>query len=165
MRLSDIDYAIEVCRKHLDSTNTRNTDVEDFLARFLLVHMCRVYESEIKRFVIERAMHSKDQYLVSYIASTLDRRLRLKIADLKEDILSKFGPEQTEAFNAALDPDDVNYYSNIIVNRHAAAHDSGPVTITFEDISRTASQSGRVLDALEAALNSPTVLRGLVKLP
>jgi HEPN superfamily RiboL-PSP-like protein len=164
MRRSEINYAIEACQKHLDQTSSRNTDVEDFLTKFLLVHIYRVYESEIKRLVTERAMRSKDQYLVSYIASTIDRRLRLKVGDLKDDILGRFGSDQKDVFDEILDPDDVNYYTNIIVNRHSAAHDSGPVTITFDDISRTALRSGRVIDAFETALNSPTTLRGLVKL-
>lgn len=164
MRRSDIDYAIETCEKHLDQTSSRNTDVEDFLTKFLLVHIYRVYESEIKRLVTERAKGSEDRYLVSYITSTLDRRLRLKVGDLKHDILSKFGSEHTQVFDDFLDPDDVTYYTNIVLNRHAAAHDSGPVTITLDDISRTASRSVKVLDAFETALNSPVTLSRLVKL-
>lgn len=163
MQRSEIDHAIDACQKHLDQTSSRNTDVEDYLTKFLLVHIYRVYESEIKRLVTERAKRSEDQYLASYVASTLDRRLRLRIGDLKDHILNKFGPKHAQVFDEFLDPDDVTFYTNIVLNRHSAAHDSGPVTITFDDISRTASRSVRVLDAFETALNSPTLI-GLVKL-
>jgi hypothetical protein len=153
MKLVAIDEAIKNCKEHLDKMDTKNREIETYLTHYLLVFICRTYEKEIKKIIVDRAKQTKDEHIVSFIENTIQAYRCLKIEDLKGNILGKFNKSLEVAFYQKIKGTDAEIrYRNIILGRDAVAHDR-PVNMTFDELVTSYPVSSIVLDALAETLS------------
>lgn len=152
MNLVTVDETIKNCREHLDKMNAKNPEIETYLTHYLLVFICRTYEKEIKKIIVDRAKQTKDEQIVSFVENTIQAYKCLKIEDLKGNILGKLNKSLADAFYQKIKGTDAEIrYRNIILGRDGVAHDR-PVNITFDELVKSYQVSSMVLDALAETL-------------
>lgn len=141
----------EECRAHLDETSSRGTEVEAFLAQYLLVALCAEMQDEIYRVVEIRTAQCGDSELCGFALNTSKRILRsVKIAELL-GFVGHFGPERKQRFSEALDERVRMQYDTAVSNRHAVAHRNG-AQVTIADLAGIIDSAERVLDSAHEAL-------------
>lgn len=152
MHIPRLEEAIEVCAKHLDQTNARNTEIEAFLTRYLLVLICATYEEQIERLVAKRALKVSDSHVSAFMQSATGNLIRgIRVSELSR-FLGRFGDDYKQLFSAKVNDTDAHRaYDSIISNRHDTAHGPG-AAMTFGELQRLFSDSLGVLDAFAEAL-------------
>jgi RiboL-PSP-HEPN len=148
MRLPRIDQAIEVCEAHLKSTDANGTEIEAFLARYLLIVTCAAFEEEIEKIILSRAARVNDPQIESFIRSSMKAIFRsLKIGDLA-GLLGRFGANYKDRFQQAVTGTLAEqYFSNIIENRNTTAHRAGP-NVTFREVVQFYEEAHTILDVI-----------------
>jgi hypothetical protein len=134
--LREIEYAIGLCQSHLDGSSSRGSEIEAYLTKYLLILICSSYEHRIREMIIERARRTNDSDLASFVDRTYHSSQRgLKISDIRGNLLKRFSDKYVTEFDKKIKPNDVPCikYSNIVENRHAAAH-GGTVNMTFNEL-------------------------------
>lgn len=86
MKLADVEAAIKLCEEHLKSTDTKGTEIESILTKYLLVHICGAYETEIKNMVTLRAARTGDREVESFVKNTIKTFRSLKIEEIKGNL-------------------------------------------------------------------------------
>jgi hypothetical protein len=152
MDIPAIEETVKNCKEHIDKLSAKNPDIEMYLTHFLLVFICRTYEKEIKRIVIDRARKTKDEHMISFVDKTVQAYRCLKISDIKGNILAKFDERLADLFYKKIEKTDSEImYTNIVLARDAVAHDR-PVNVTFGELVASYKTSSQVLDALVETL-------------
>lgn len=153
MTLADIENDLFTCTYHLNSTNTKGTDIESFLTQFLLVRICGQYEKEIERIINERCQKFGDVELASFIQKTFQSHQHLKLDDIRGKILKKFSNEMVTRFDTIIKNTEPEIrYRNIVTNRDAGAH-GGTVNMTFDELLLSHNEAKKVLHILSEILN------------
>lgn len=127
---------------------------------FVAVAAVTVYELAIKEIFIEFG-EKKHKCLGSFTQSYFDRiNGRIKIKNIKEDYISRFGDKYVKRFKKKLDVKEktslqnhrisiVNSYTNVIIWRHSFAHEGKiPTTVTYNEIVKSYESGKEVLDCL-----------------
>lgn len=152
LTLIELEKNIDLCKKHLEDTQHKGTEIETFLTQFLLVHICGEYEKEIKRILINRAQRSGDSQLTSYIEQSISRVRNIKIKEIREKILGRFSDDYLTAFNArTVGTESETRYSNIIFNRDKGAHGSA-INMTFDELLVSYEKAKDILNAISDTL-------------
>ncbi len=163
MRFGQLDYEIAQCEQHLNQTSSRNTEVETYLVRYLLVRICADYEARIKTLVQRRCSRINDQYLLRFANWGAEQATkRFEIGDIAK-MLESFGADYKQAFtNAVCNKRSHTAWDNIYINRHTVAHGNGAVMMNFSDLKSDYKDSGCVIDELVKALSlRPKDIKGL----
>ena len=163
MTFGQLDYEIAQCEKHMDTTKTRTTEIENYLVGYLLVRICSEYESRIRMLVQKRCGRSRDGHLKKFVhKGAKETTNRFKISDLS-GMLGYFGEDYKKAFSDAVTEQPANAaWDNIYNNRHLVAHGNGNLQMTFADLKRDYATSLIVLDEIAKALClRPNELKGL----
>jgi hypothetical protein len=156
MKLTIIDHAFDLCDAHLSESNSRGTEVESYLTRYLLVLICAQFEEKIEQIVVERAKKSSDPELTSFVQAAADRIIRSINTSEISGLLNYFSSSCKEEFKKNISNSLVETnYNSIISNRHNTAHSSG-ANITFNDLKTYYESGHEVLDYLEQALLQET---------
>lgn len=152
MDLPVIERAIEDCKAHLEKTGAKNTEIESYLTRFLLICICGEYEKAIKQMIVERARRAGDTELVSYIENTVETFKTTRICDIRKKILRRFSVDCQRVFDTKMGSGEAKErYENIVTNRHLCAHGE-PINMTFEELELSYNQAKDVLSAISEAL-------------
>jgi len=153
LTLSDLENDLILCQQHLETTNSKGTEIERFLTRFLIVHICGEYEKEIKRIVIQRAKQTGDNELASFVERTVEGFRNLKIDSIKGNILRRFSDNCAKTFEAKVKGTESEIrYGNIVTNRNLSAH-GDPIHMTFDELIQSHQKAKDVLKAVSDALN------------
>jgi hypothetical protein len=149
MKLTLVDRAIETCEDHLDRTNSRGTEIEAFLTRYLLILICAAFEEEIEAIVIRRLSMSKDPYVEAFAKSALNAVFRsLKTGEIA-GLLHRFSPEHKEKFRDRLKETKAEtFFNNIVAARHFTAHNLG-ANVTLRELVEFYEEGHTVLDAVQ----------------
>jgi len=151
MKLADVESAIKLCEEHLKSTDTKGTEIESILTKYLLVHICGAYETEIKNMVTLRAGRTGDKEVESFVKNTIKTFRSLKIEEIKGN-LGRFSDGCKSIFDSKIKNTEAEArYSNIITNRHLVAH-GNEINITFDELVISYQKAGDVLGAIKEAL-------------
>jgi len=153
MTFPEVEDAIAACRKHLDNSNSKGTQIEAYLTCYLLVLICRTFENEIRRLVVERAKLAKDEDIVTFMTNSISTYRSLKVSDIKGKLMGRFGKGHWDRFDEFLRNETtvVTGYSNIVANRHQVAH-GGPVNMTLDELVQSYRNSEKVLAQLRTML-------------
>lgn len=149
MRLLRIDQALEICERHLDSTQSFNTPIESLLTQALLVISYAEFEQRIEATIEEKRTSGGD-------GPPGEIRYRSVGYDDLAGILEKFSGAYVATFkkqcNASVaNQRAVTFYNNIVTNRHLVAHSSGAIT-TFPEFKKFYDEGHVVLDFFRETL-------------
>lgn len=149
--LSKTEFAYQIVKEHLKSTEVFKGPIESYLVQYLQVCFYSEMELCVKSVYSRRLTFNGDEKLSHFVRLTHDNMLgRIKKSDIA-DMAKHFGPDCKNAFNETLDPADVSYYSSVIVNRHLTSHEDGG-TITLPDFEKALKAAERILLSLEQAI-------------
>ena len=154
MSLKLVEHALETCAKHLDASSARNTEIEAYLTRYLLVLVVAVFEEECERLIAERAAQAKDEPLKAFVESATHQLLRnMKLSELK-GYLGRFGSDYQDAFEKGITNNAARVaFDAIVQSRHEVAHRGGKNTaMTFNDLRQHVADSREILEAFAASL-------------
>lgn len=142
---------LQECSSHIEDTSTSGTEVEAFLAQYLLVVLCSEMQEEIYRVVESRARSCGDDELCSFAVSSSKKLLRsVKVSELS-GFVGHFGVERKRRFMDSLDERATLQYNSAVESRHSVAHRSG-AQVTLADLASIVSAACEVLDAAKSAL-------------
>lgn len=142
---------LEECSKHIDATSSSGSEVEAFLAQYLLVSLCAEMQEEVYRVVELRANQCGDRELCSFALSSSKKLLRsVKVSELS-GFVGHFGAERKRRFLDALDDRASLQYNSAVEGRHSVAHRNG-AQVTLGELSSIVAAACVVLDAARAAL-------------
>lgn len=163
MRFGQIDYEIRQCEQHLNATGAWNTEVENYLVRYMLVRICAEYETRLTALVQRRCSRINDQYLLRFSNWGAKKATRnFNIGDIS-GMLKLFGDDYQRNFSiAVLNTRAEIAWNNVYTNRHTVAHGNGVVLMNFTDLKTAYADSLVVIDKVVAALClRPKDLKGL----
>ena len=152
---SEVDQAIELCREHLDRTNSTATEIEAFLVRYLLVLIVAKFEAAVRSGLIAEIKANARARVAAFAVSSVDNVLRsIKLGELS-GVLNKFEPELGAIFSDGISriPQAKNAYDNILNNRRTVAHDLGLVQLTFRELCENYADSKAVVENFIRVLN------------
>lgn len=142
---------LEECRTHIDNTSSSGTEVEAFLAQYLLVALCSEMQEEVYRVVEMRATRCGDDELCSFVLSSSKKLLRsVKVSELS-GFVGHFGVERKRRFMSSLDEMATMQYNSAVESRHSVAHRSG-AQVTLSELETIVGVACNVLDATRGAL-------------
>ena len=150
----EIEYAIKLCDSHLCVTNSRGSDIEAYLTKYLLILICSNYENRIREMIIERVKRTNDLELISFVDKTYRSFQRyLRISEMRGNLLKRFSEQYVTEFDRKIIPNDdpAIKYNNIVENRHAAAH-GGTVNMTFSELVDSYKIAEAVINSLSEIL-------------
>jgi hypothetical protein len=147
-----VESLIQACKAHLETTNSRGTEIESIFAGHLLVVIHSEFEQHILGLVRSRCLVASDPRLSSLMQYATGRLVRkITLSDLTST-LNTFHAECKQRFSdEVLDTEYHVSYDNIETNRQLIAHSSG-INMTFDDVIAGYRRSLAVLDAFERAL-------------
>jgi hypothetical protein len=120
MKFTRIEDALTNTKNHLDSTNSRNTEIESYLVGYLIVLVIAEYEVLLEKIIERRADRIQDSHVQSFVKVAVDKLTRsIKIGEVS-GLLGHFGGTYKKSFQDAnlKAPKAVTYYDNIMENRH-----------------------------------------------
>jgi hypothetical protein len=142
---------LESCRAHVSETSSSGSEVEAFLAQYLLVSLCAEMQEEMYRVVELRAKKSGDDELCSFALSSSRKILRsVKVSELA-GFVGHFGVDRKRRFAESLDERATLQYNTAVDSRHSVAHKSG-AQVTLSELAAIVSAACVILDAARAAL-------------
>lgn len=155
MSLPSVDHVIGACKSHIHEAELQGSEMESYLADYLLVVVCAAFEEEIERLIQDRIRKSKDKSLESLCMSCISAVFRSVKSSEIAGLLNRFGEEYKTLFASKLKDNEaaVSRFNNIVINRHKVAHSEGS-NMTFEEVVRSYSEGSLVLNALSETLDA-----------
>lgn len=144
MLLSQIDSTFADIQK----VSGQNYTVDSFLAQFLVVYLCGMYEETIETILVEFvSRHTSQPEIVAYARDTIDQNFRNPDSKKIIELMSKLGNnvwvnqiKQMHNERVALD--------SIVANKNNIAHGRGSV-ITLADVAHYYSASRPLIEMID----------------
>jgi hypothetical protein len=161
MSLPRVDFVLEVSRTHLDTTGSRNTEIDSILAAFACSVIYAALEKRVVEAIAERAGdHVAADASVRNFARVSARRLtRSILVGQLSGLAGHFGDQCKEDFRRACEEEAIVSWDAVIRNRHEVAHEgeSGAEqvslsSLTFADVEMHYGKCLAILTAFEEAL-------------
>ena len=150
--MDDVELVLKDCGVHLDTTGTRNTAIEAYLVRYLLVRICAERESQIELLVRQRVDRLGDIMVSNFVTRATDRLLRsLYVREIK-GFLGAFGSGTAELFDKAVGADAQRRWDDIVANRHAVGHTTTAVSLTLSELEDRYTGSKGVMESVKSSL-------------
>lgn len=147
-----VEAAIEVCEQHLDASGARNTEIEAYLTRYLLILIRDEYDREIDRLVAAKAASFGHGHAGSFVQSATWNVLRgIGIGELGKYLARFDGATRTAFRSSIIGTDSQRAYESVLANRKDTAHGPGS-TMTFNELKQAFADSRKVLEAFGEAL-------------
>ena len=152
MKFSSLEFVMQRCEEHLDTTGMRSTEIENYFVQYLLVRICAEYEARVTTLVHRRCSRTTDVHLKAFAQKTAEYICkRFDVGDITK-ILGRFGDDYKKQFHGQVMSGTAHVsWDNIYTNRQAVAHKTG-AQMSFGDLKKDYQDSLLVLDALVAAL-------------
>lgn len=144
--------AIENCSIHLDSTRSRNTEIESYLTRHILVILCAEIQQEIYLALENRAHLNGDSELKNFAVASGKKILRSVSKKDIANFVGMFGARAKEHLNSNVDDAEVTLYNNAISKRHDVAHSNG-TNITFIELIDIINSAEKLILAIGNAIS------------
>lgn len=144
--------AIENCATHLDSTNTRNTEIESYLTQHILVILCAEIQQEIYLSLEARAHLNGDSELKNFAVASGKKILRSVGKKDIANFVGMFGTKAKDLLNETVDDSEVTLYNNAVSKRHDIAHNSG-TNITFGELIDIVNSAEKLILAIGTAIS------------
>ena len=153
MRFARLETLIKNAEDHLDSTGSRQSDIETYLVQYLLVRVWAEYEARLRTMVERRCGRVKDTYIKRFVARSVKETMRhFKISDIK-GVLGGLGEDYKNEFDIKVKNTLAHTaWDNLYANRMSVAHGHGSVQMTLSDLRHDYCESTDVFDALATVL-------------
>jgi hypothetical protein len=161
MNLPRVDFVLEVGRNHLDSTSSRNTEIDSILAAFACSVIYAALERRVVEAIAERAGGgaSADASVRRFAKVSARRLTRSILVSELSGLAGHFGEDCKNDFRSGCEEKAVASWDAVIRNRHGVAHEGESDTeqvplssLTFADVEMNYGECLSILEAFEKAL-------------
>lgn len=151
MRIPRVEKALADCEAISSSSLPSGPDVQDLLARSLLVLVYAEFERVIRGQLLERCAGIPDAAVSKFVENCIGSVFRSLGVGALSGVLGRFDEESRRHFQNRVDQDTTNHYDSLIRNRNAVAHAEGPAP-TLEEVRDYYLHAHVVLDHFREAL-------------
>lgn len=151
MRIPRVDEALSRCKQIRSTAVSTGLDVQDLLARALLVLIYAEFERVIREQIVKRCEGIPDSAVSQFVVSCVENVFRSLGIGALGGLLGRFDDESRREFQNRVDQNTTNMYDSLMRNRNAAAHGEG-VSATLEEIEEYYLHAHVVLDHFREAL-------------
>ena len=151
MRIPRVDEALSRCKQIHSTAISTGLDVQDLLARALLVLIYAEFEQVIRNQILRRCEEIPDAAVSRFVVSCVENVFRSLGIGALGGLLGRFDDESRREFQNRVDQNTTNMYDSLMRNRNAAAHGEG-VSPTLEEIEEYYLHAHVVLDHFREAL-------------
>lgn len=153
MNINKVDNAINECTNHLIETNSKGTEIESYFTKYLLILISACFEEEIERIFIQRAEKSSDEFLIHYFKNEIPNKLKSVGIGKLSNFIQRFGEEyKTKFIQEISTSQEATQYSNLITNRHAVAHETKSINMSYDEVVQAYQDSNVILDKIKSIL-------------
>lgn len=151
MRIPRVEKALADCEAVRSSARPSGPDVQDLLARSLLVLVYAEFERVIRGQLLERCAGIPDASVSKFVENCISSVFRSLGISALSGLLGRFDEESRKHFQSRVDQDTTNRYDSLIRNRNAVAHAEGPAP-TLDEVRDYYLHAHVVLDHFREAL-------------
>ncbi len=144
--INDIDKA----KKDIESFQVASESEKSYLAKFLIVYICGIYEEVIETIINERASKCNDKEISHFIEELVDRSFRNPDMGNIKGLLGKFD-DGWKLEVGKLPHDAQTAIDNIVNNKNSLAH-GNEITLTLEDTMKYYTDSMVVINKIDDML-------------
>ncbi len=144
--------ALDDCEKHLQASGALGTEIEVYLAQYLVVILCADVQQGFYSLSESRAATAADTGISSFVAASSRKILRSVGKGEIATYIGTFGSDCKNKMNSQLDDAEVTIYNNAVTNRHEVAHNQGAL-ISFGEFKNAVDVAEKILKAAAFALD------------
>lgn len=141
-RINEINFAFN------KASTTTDPLLSSYLASFLAVFACGVYEDCVEFLFEERANKSNDPELAAFVKSTLHLGFRNPNYENIKKLVVRFGASYGSQFKTLTSQTLITALNNIVTNKNDFAH-AGQYKITLGDFNAYHTEAQRIFDIIE----------------
>lgn len=136
----------------IDSISGSNVLIDSYLARFLVVYICGIYEEIIETIFIDFVSKNTSRAeVVEYARETIDRSFRNPNSDKLIGLANALGNSTWASTLTAMSTEKIAL-NNIVTNKNNIAH-GRLSTITLSDVKEFYRQSRPLIEKFDSLLN------------
>ncbi|TSC55197.1 MAG: hypothetical protein LiPW30_663 [Parcubacteria group bacterium LiPW_30] len=141
---------IELAIEDIDNFSNISDLEKSYLAKFLVVFICGIYEEIIENVIYERIDKLKNVEVSTYIKKTVSGTFQNPNMEKIKDLLGKFNPGWKSEISK-LPIESQTAIDNIITQKNSLAH-GNDVNVTLKDIKRYYKDSLSVINKIDDML-------------
>jgi len=151
--IKQIDDAISKANKFVTaSQQSLQLEMDSYLAQFLIVFICGIYEAIIEATVSEMARKSGSKEIESFAKNTMDSYFMNPNMDKVAKLIKKFENQSwIDAINN-LPPVNKSALTSISQNKNGLAHGQSALNLTISDVEKYYLDSKLVIEKIDELL-------------
>lgn len=122
-------------------------ELEAYLAKYLTVFICGIYEAAIEAIVNEMASSAGSKELENFVSRAVDKTFRNPDVGNICELLRKFNPDWSQELKA-MDSANLQALDSIVTNKNNIAH-GVPCSITLSEIQESYKASRPVIEKID----------------
>jgi hypothetical protein len=149
MTLLKINREITHFENFLDANALRNTEIENYIIRYLLIFCCAEFSELIREKISNRVRAVNDTYIVHFVEKNIDMRLRNPKMENIYKVLEQFNEGLKDELKKNVDERIRTNWDSIIVNRNLVAHYTQcNISITITELKSLLTDISSVIDEI-----------------
>jgi hypothetical protein len=149
--LEDIDRSINEIKGFKAASDLEKS----YLAKFLVVYICGIYEEAIESILNERLVSIGSERLIRFFDDFIDKTFRNPDIGNVNGLLGRFDDNWKREVNK-LSNIAKQSFNNILINKNALAHGT-PCSITLEEVIKYYNESKIVIEKIDEIVQFPQV--------
>lgn len=138
---------------YLDSNNLRNTEIENYIVRYLLIFCCAEFSEIIREIIFSRVRSINDPLIINYVEKSIDLGFKNPTMENIYKVLGQFDRDLKRIFKQNVDTQIINSWETLINNRNEVAHKTQcTISITITELKTYLSNISSIYDQIEAIL-------------
>jgi len=138
---------VEITIRNIKNLNISNPLEKSYLAGYLIVFICGIYEESIERIIYEKASKLKDKYISNYVQRSVGERFRNPCMENIFKLLDNFDSNWKNKIKQ-LPYKNKTALDNIITNKNSLAH-TGSITTTLKEVIQYYQDSRVVIEEID----------------
>ncbi len=125
---------------------------QTYLAKFLIVYICGIYEEIVEGTIVEMAEKSNSSELKNFVKITMNNWFRNPNTNKIAEVIKKFGNVSWINGFKAISQSSKSALDSIVENKNSLAHGQPSFTLTISDVENYYHNSKCILEKIDDLL-------------
>lgn len=144
--------SIDQTKKDIDSISGSNILIDSYLAKFLVVYICGIYEEAVEAIFVDFiSRNSSRQEVATYARNSIDKSFRNPDSKKLIELVGTFGNSAWTAILKNMSTEKIALDS-IVINKNNIAH-GHESTITLLDVKKYYTESRPLIEKFDSLLS------------
>jgi len=139
------------CARIAQSNSRVSPQLDSYLAQFLSVKLCGLYEESIEQMVRDRAQRTGDAAIAAYVSWAADKLFKNPDYSTIKGMIGTLDSQKAKQLDTRFTSDKQLALNSIVTNRHSVAHGK-PANVTMRDVVGFFRKSRHIVPVLEDLL-------------